>query len=197
MGNRLLCGAFCLVPAIQSNLIAGYTTENEAFSACLTNKVDLLVCTDELEQGSAVSLIKRVKSASADTKTLMFTDRETEAVVRDAINAGANGVCFYSSTGLKDSGDFVPAVAAMNSGDVYYPPAVRKAAAFPIKPLPELSAREEEVLRALCMGLSNKAIAEELMLSIETVKTYVSQIISKLGATDRLSAVVTAIRSGF
>lgn len=89
------------------------------------------------------------------------------------------------------------ALVAMKQGGVYYPPAIRSAAAFPIQQLPDLSARELDVLKQLCLGLSNKAIAEELVLSTETVKSYVSQIIGKMGATDRLSCVVMAIRAGF
>ena len=53
------------------------------------------------------------------------------------------------------------------------------------------------MLRALCLGLSNKAIAERLVLSTETIKSYVSAIIAKMGANDRLDAVVKAIRMGY
>lgn len=151
----------------------------------------------KLEEGYSISLIERVKRDSPGTNCLLFTDRESEAVVRDAINSGAAGVCFYSAIGLGEEDDLFKALMAMKQGGVYYPPVIRATAAFPIKQLPVLSARELDVLKQLCLGLSNKAIAEELVLSTETVKSYVSQIIGKMGATDRLRWVVMAIRSGF
>ena len=94
-------------------------------------------------------------------------------------------------------GDFVNAMKAMATGGLYYPPEVRKVAGFEMQPLPDLSQRELDVLKELCMGHSNKAIAERLILSTDTVKGYVSAVIAKMGADDRLSAVVKAIRMGF
>ncbi|MCG2769901.1 MAG: response regulator transcription factor, partial [Anaerolineae bacterium] len=58
------------------------------------------------------------------------------------------------------------------------------------------TAREEDVLRLLVEGLSNKEIGERLFLSEGTVKNYVSAIIGKLQANDRTHAVVTALRHG-
>jgi len=57
-----------------------------------------------------------------------------------------------------------------------------------------LTAREFEVLRALSRGLSNKAIAEELIVSEKTVKTHVSNILAKLHLADRTQAALYAVR---
>jgi DNA-binding NarL/FixJ family response regulator len=61
--------------------------------------------------------------------------------------------------------------------------------------LNDLSAREIEVLEALCRGMNNKDIATSMVVSPETVKTHVSTIISKLGVKDRTQAVITSIRA--
>jgi DNA-binding CsgD family transcriptional regulator len=56
---------------------------------------------------------------------------------------------------------------------------------------------EAEVLRLIAQGRSNAEIAAELFLGVETVKTHVRNVLAKLGARDRVQAVITAFESGF
>lgn len=66
------------------------------------------------------------------------------------------------------------------------------------KALPKaaLTGREEEVLRLMATGLSNPEIAQSLTVSLETVKTHVGNVLTKLGAQNRTHAVVIAYESG-
>ena len=65
-----------------------------------------------------------------------------------------------------------------------------------IEPIEQLTAREIQVLELLAEGLSNKAIAERLAISDQTVKFHVASISGKLGATNRTDAVRRAVRRG-
>jgi DNA-binding NarL/FixJ family response regulator len=65
-----------------------------------------------------------------------------------------------------------------------------------VRPLPELTERETEVLDLVARGLTNQAIAERLFLSDKTVRNHVSNIFAKLGVTDRAAAVARARDAG-
>ena len=197
IGNRLTLAAMALVPEITKASIGNYTTEAEATNTCHIKKPDLLMATETLEQGYGLSLIKSVKELSPDTRCLLFLERETQEVVRDAINAHCDAVCFQSSIGMGTAGDYMQALNTISTGNAYIPSAVKDAAGFDARPLPDLSVKELEVLRVLCTGLSNREIAETLVVSVETVKTHVSNLIQKFGCKDRTSVVITAIRAGF
>ena len=196
-GNRLQLAAMCHAWFLKGGLVGGFTTEKETVECCKAEEPDFLLIVDDLEVGYALPCIRAVKQASPNTRCILFTDRETLPVVRDALNAATDGVVFISSIGMGMDGDFGPAIKTVSDGNVYYPENVRQTAGFELKPLPsDLSARELDVLKGLCNGKSNKEIAESLVLSIETIKTYCSSLISKLGCDTRLEAAVLGIRSG-
>ena len=182
---------------LKGGLVGGFTTEKETVECCQAEEPDFLLIVDDLEVGYALTAIRAIKEVSPNTRCILFTDRETLAVVRDALNSATDGVVFVSSIGLGMGGDFGPAIKAVSEGNVYYPKDVRAKAGFELKPLPsDLSARELDVLKELCNGKSNKEIAETLVISVETVKTYVSSCIATLGCSSRLEAAVLGIRSG-
>ncbi|MFE4869255.1 response regulator transcription factor [Streptomyces sp. NPDC056682] len=95
------------------------------------------------------------------------------------------------------------AVRFVAEGDsILFPDAVRRlATARPVRPeaaarTAALTQRETEILRLMARGLSNQAISAELVVSQETVKTHVGNILAKLGADNRTQAVITAFQAG-
>lgn len=197
MGDLLTLASFSLVPVVSQSLVGAYTTQSEAAAACQQKSPDLLFVTENLEQGYGLSLARHVKEFSPKTRTLVFLHRETQAVVREALEAFVEGVMFVSSLGRGVDGDFIRSLAAIADGGNYYPKEVKAVAGYEsVEVLPDLTDREMEVLRVLSCGLSNKEISESLFISAETVKSHVSTIIGKMGVKDRTQAVIKAIRAG-
>lgn len=197
MGDLLTLVSFSLVPVISDCLIGAYTTQAEAAQACQAKKPDLLFITENLDQGYGLSLARHVKEFSPKTRTVVFLHRETQAVVREALDAFVEGVIFVSSLGKGLEGDFMRSLTAIADGGNYYPKEVKAAAGYEaVEILPDLTDREIEVLQVLSCGMSNREISEALFISAETVKSHVSTIIGKMGVKDRTQAVIKAIRAG-
>jgi len=143
----------------------------------------------------------RADPACRDSAVLMLTTFDTDQEVLGALRAGADGYL------LKDAGPLRlrSAVRCAADGEPVLSPAVARqvmshaAAVVPLKPDPRLerlTLREREVLTALAQGEDNTTVARALRLSPETVRTYVSRILAKLGATSRAQLVAIAHRSG-
>lgn len=137
-------------------------------------------------------------------KVLVVTTFNLDEYVYEALRAGASGFL------LKDSPpeELVAAVRTVAAGEALLAPAVtrrligrygsrvRAVERGGPDPARALTAREREVLTLIADGLSNGEIAAALVISHETVKTYVSRILTKLGLRDRVQAVVFAYRNG-
>jgi len=130
-----------------------------------------------------------------DTEVLALTSVLEDASVVGAVRAGAIGYL------LKDTqaDALCQAIKSAAAGQVQLTPkaAVRlmQAVSAPESPV-DLTERETEVLRLLAQGQSNKQIAHCLHISEKTVKTHVSNILSKLGVQSRTQATLCAIRIG-
>jgi DNA-binding NarL/FixJ family response regulator len=146
-------------------------------------------------------------SATVPVKVLIVTTFNLDEYVYQALRAGASGFL------LKDAppSELISAVRTVAAGESLLAPAVTRrligryaarirpadpAEPRPGSPLSELTPREREVLMLIAAGMSNAEIAAAMVISAETVKTYVSRILAKLGLRDRVQAVVFAYQEG-
>jgi DNA-binding NarL/FixJ family response regulator len=132
---------------------------------------------------------------------LILTTYDLDEYVFEALRAGASGFL------LKDSppDTLISGIATVARGDALLAPSVtrRLIAEFAHRPpesprpaLPDLTPRETQVLIQVARGLSNREIAARLFLGEATIKTYVGNILMKLGCRDRVQAVVAAYEAG-
>ena len=136
------------------------------------------------------------------TAVVVITTFDLDEYVHGALKAGARGFL------LKDAGPelLVQAVHAAAAGDALIAPnvTVRLLAAFaaggddgpPAQPIAPLTGREEEVLVTVARGRTNSEIAEELHISLGTVKTHLGSLMDKLGARNRVELAMWAYETG-
>jgi DNA-binding NarL/FixJ family response regulator len=131
-------------------------------------------------------------------KVLVITTFQNDDYVYDALRAGASGFLLKRAKvaqiahaiRLADAGEsllFPDAIRALVTARLAPPVGVRHLA---------LTGRETEILRLMATGLSNTEIAQTLVISLETVKTHVGNIFTKLDAANRTQAVIIAYESG-
>jgi DNA-binding NarL/FixJ family response regulator len=178
---------------------------HEALAEVGRLRPDVVVMDIQMPLLDGIEVTRRVAGPGAEhpVKVLVVTTFNVGQYVYDALRAGASGFL------LKDAplDELVEGVRTVARGESLLSPAVTRTligryadrirpAAPAGGPLDGLARRELEVLKLIADGLSNAEIAAELVLSVETVKTYVSRILTKLDLRDRVQAVVLAYRSG-
>lgn len=147
-----------------------------------------------------VEATRRVKTISPHTQVIIFTSYYRDEHIFPAVRAGALSYI------LKDSkpDELADAIRKASRGEAVLHPRVAARLIQEVQgtrretlnPFSELSDREMEILRLIAGGISNREIAETLFISEKTVKSHVSNILSKLHLADRTQAAVYAWNQG-
>ncbi|HCB03630.1 MAG TPA: response regulator transcription factor [Nocardioides sp.] len=151
--------------------------------------VDVLLC-DPIGRSVGLEDYLSVVVALTAAPVVVFTWSKSLSSVRRSLAAGARG--FVSKSVSSDA--LLAAVAAVHRGETVTPP---RRQVGPHTGVADLSARETEVLELICEGMSNLEIAEQLFVSVNSVKTYVRQIYQKIEVTRRAQAVAWGLAHGF
>ena len=124
-----------------------------------------------------------------ETKVLIFTTFGTADGIGHALEAGASGAIMKNV----EFPELVDAIKTVASGGRAMSPEIEQILSED-PPLPELSARQTEILHSITRGLSNEDIARQLGISVPMVKEHVQATFSKIGASNRAEAVSIAMR---
>ncbi|WP_263117759.1 response regulator transcription factor [Cellulomonas sp. RIT-PI-Y] len=184
------------------------STGREAVDLARELRPDVICMDVQMPELDGIEATRQIRSDPAlHSAILVLTTFNREDYLVEALTAGAAGFLLKNSR-PEQLADAVRAVAA---GDALLSPEVTRSVIARAmggpsadEPGPEpcpvvvdqLTDRETEVLRLVARGLSNDEIAAELVLGRATVKTHVSNLLTKLGLRDRVQAVVFAYRNG-
>ena len=167
-------------------------------------KPDIVLLDIIMPEMDGLKVLPAIREKSPKTKALMLTVAKDEAMILKALKAGAKG---YLS---KDVGisDLIKAIQAVHQGELWVERKLMarffegEAIAGPKgedqsgKTKDGLTPREQEVLRLLTKGSTNKELAKALFISEKTVKSHLNSIFRKLKVSRRLQAILYAIRQG-
>ncbi|MGA9372095.1 MAG: response regulator transcription factor [Solirubrobacterales bacterium] len=178
-------------------LIGEAADGDEAVTAALELKPDVVLMDVRMPGLNGIEATRRIVAADEGVGILVLTMFEDDDSVFAAMRAGARGYLLKGS----EQDEVMRAIRSIAAGEAIFGPAIARRligyfSSASTEAFPELTAREREVLELIAQGRNNQAIADELVLSLKTVRNHVSNVFNKLQVTDRAGAIVKAREAG-
>jgi DNA-binding NarL/FixJ family response regulator len=206
-GHALVRAGLCALLAAEDDIdvVAQAATAEQAFALTRRLRPDVLLVDTMLPPTGGVGAVRQIAQNTElpNLNIVMLMSSETDDSVFDALRAGVRGLVIRDA----DGEDLAVTVRAVGRGDGMLSPCVTRrlidefaAAPDAERPRPEelgeLTPREVEVVALVACGLSNREIAERLVVTPATAKTHVSRALRKLDARDRAQLVTLAYETG-
>ncbi len=185
------------------DVIAEASDGKEAVQLAIKERPDVVVMDFAMPQLNGIEATRQIKAVAPGIAVLVLTAYDSHQYIFAFLEAGAAGYL------LKDVqvDELVQAIRAVHAGESILHPAIarkvvdrfaqpqEKIYSVPVG-LDQLTERELEVLRLAAKGMSNREIAQELIISVRTVQTHLTNVFNKMGVGSRTEAVVHALRKG-
>jgi DNA-binding NarL/FixJ family response regulator len=172
-------------------LVAEASDGQEAIEKFRLHRPDVTLMDLQMPEMNGTEAITRIQSEFPGARIVVLTTYTGDAQVLKALQAGARGYILKGHVHR----ELLEIIRAVHAGQKRIPPEIASELAEHAAD-DALSAREIEVLRLIAAGNSNKLIADQLSIGEATVKSHVTNILSKLGANDRAHAVTIAVKRG-
>jgi len=191
-------GLMDLLDAVDDIEIAGEAgTVEDAIGRIPGSRVDVAVLDVRLPDGTGIDIARAVRERDSSIHCLMLTSFDDEDALLNAILAGAAGYLLKQVKGL----DLIDAVRRVAAGQSLLDPAVTERVLRAVRNreqrderLERLTPQEHRIVELLAEGRTNREIGAEMFLAEKTVKNYVSNVLAKLGMSQRTEAAVWAAR---
>ncbi|NEY90370.1 response regulator [Tabrizicola oligotrophica] len=177
--------------------VVGQAADGEAAVAVVADcRPDLVLLDISMPKGGGLPALARITQLAEPPKVAMLTASEEDDDLMQALRLGALG---YVLKGV-GAGELVDVVRSMAEGQSYVSPGLagrllmgmRARGGAPANPLEDLTRREEDILRLVAQGLSNREVGQTLDLQEKTVKHYMTAILQKLHVRNRVEAAMLA-----
>ncbi len=184
-----------------TEVVGEAATGDEAIALAASLQPDVILMDIKMPGINGIQATREIVHTSPHIGILVVTMLEDDDSVFAAMRAGA---CGYLLKGANQA-EILRAIRAVANGEAIFGPSIaRRLLGFfaatrrtvPPRIFPELTEREGEILALIAQGRSNEEIAEQLSLSLKTVRNHVSNIFSKLQVADRAQAVIRAREAG-
>lgn len=172
----------------------------EAIQLAVDLQPDVVLMDLLMPKVNGIEATKQIIQTSPHIGVVMLTMFEDDESVFAAMRAGARGYILKGA----DQEDVLRAIHAVARGEALFGPSIATRlmdfftppVSEPAQAFPELTEREHEILALIAQGSNNSEIAEQLHISLKTVRNHVSNIYNKMQVTDRVQAVLRAREAG-
>ncbi|MBS6602173.1 MAG: response regulator transcription factor [Brachyspira sp.] len=165
------------------------------------NRIDIVIMDLGLPAMNGIDATKQIRSSNKDVKIIILTSHNDEKEVLNSLKAGANAYCSKEITPQR----LIQVVQSVADGAAWFDPSIAHIVLKATVNSPvidtennsksyDLTSRETQILKLMTEGYSNMEIAQLLVISINTTKAHVANILQKLEVDDRLQAALKALK---
>lgn len=168
------------------------------------NNIDIIIMDLGLPNMNGIEATKQIRSANKDVKVIILTSHNDEKEVLNSLKAGANAYCSKEINPQR----LIEVVSSVADGAAWFDPSIAHVVLKASANSPsfetnetdnrknyDLTSREAQILKLMTEGYSNMEIAQILVISINTTKAHVANILQKLEVDDRLQAALKALKN--